>query len=366
MRNPRFSMLLAAAAAALCAAPAPAQKNTIDVKYQSIPRDFQELLKTDAGSWNSNFRLYDKLAAEQLWTDPNVIRDALDGLDTPGEAPTAIHVSCDEFGISLLVFAGDPDFQATTREGKVPRCTIELFLEPGTSETARIVPYYQMVINMLNPREECDVFDWLMEDREYRSLREHIAIDTRFLANGALMRLFVPWVPLFDRLPLDGQKNNIWRLSVIRWGAKGGGQTWGGEVHAHSGAGYIRFPDFTPAQKTAIRKHVLQTAWHEFHAFLKLPDYNPALVKPPANPLAEKVVHRSFMNYNEDFGFREFWLEQAIAERTALGRGTADLGAMSPEAQAAFYAEAADKLFNFRYDLEEAYGAYMNAKLLQR
>lgn len=366
MKITQFVILVTVAlATVLMAVPTLAQKNILDVDYRSIPGDFQNLLKTETAKWNFNFRQYDRMSAEQLWTDPNVIRNATEGLDTPGEAPTAIHVSCDDTGLTLLIFAGDPDLQETTRAGNTSRSTIEMFIEPGTSETTAIVPYYQMIIDMSNPKEECDIFDWLMEDREYRTLKGHVSAETRFLPNGCVMRLFVSWTPLFDRLPLDGGKNNIWRLSVIRWGAKGGGQTWGGTVHSHSGAGYIRFPDFTPAQKTAIRAQVLQTAWNDYHACLELPHYNPARVTPPENPLAAKVDHRSYMNYNEDFGFREYWLDKAVAERVALGNGIAGFGAMTQSAQETFYIEATDKLFNFRHDTSAAYREYMSTKLFE-
>ncbi len=71
----------------------------------------------------------------------------------------------------------------------------------------------------------------------------------------------------------------------------------------------------------------------------------------------------TFRFYAEDPGFRTYWLDQALKERLALGKQIAEFDSMDEAVQSRFCKTAYDKLYNFRYDLENAYRLYMDSKL---
>ena len=183
------------------------------------------------------------------------------------------------------------------------------------------------------------------------------------------MRFNFAWDPLFDRLPLESDKlDNFWRLSVIRWAD--GGQTWGGVVHQANQAGYIRWPDFTQEQKTAIRLHLLRRGWTHFRQLSSKPAYTSAggwggipICKAPYRQDELKETPRSYVNFGEDPDFRPI-LEKLTAERNALGPEIGRFPEMSPAEQIAFYDKASDMLFNFAYDVQAAYADFEASKVL--
>ena len=68
------------------------------------------------------------------------------------------------------------------------------------------------------------------------------------------------------------------------------------------------------------------------------------------------------MNYAEDPGFRPV-LARLRAACSALGPGLARFAEMEDGEQVAFYKKASQLLFNYRYDVEEAYRDYLLGKL---
>ena len=368
--KPYFHCLLAAIlAAGLAAAPARAEKNIIDVEYRTLPGDFEQLPRTEPEKWNFNFRPYGAMAASLLWTDPIMQRDVMAGEDAGEREPTAIYVCCDAEGLTVLVYAIESKMTKALEEGKpLPNSRLECFFTPGDADTSRIEHYYQFECQATEPKLP-GVYPWMMEDRTFRSIKPHIVIDSRQLDNGNVIKIFIPWAPLFDRLPLaPAKRDNFWRLSVIRW-ASSGAQTWGGVVHAANSAGYIRFPEFTPEQETAIRRTVLRQGWTSYKNTVTSTTVDPAKAIERLEPYYADLQGRlpqSYKNVNEDFGFRRAWLETAIRERDALGAQIAALERLAPAEQSAFYAAAADKLFNFGYDLEQAYGDYLAAAFFKK
>lgn len=339
----------------------PDAKNCLDVEFRELPANFETLLKTAPERWHFGFRPYGK-SASQLWTDPIVQRDALIGEDTE-KSVCAITVYCSEKGFDLLIFTSEPGFKKALEEGKnLPAGTSECFFTPGDADTSKIEHYYQFISNNINPKINC--YPWMMEDRTFRSIEDFITAETRFLPNGYLKRYHIPWDPLFDRLPFAKKRDNFWRLSVIT-----NRQTWGGTVHQANQAGYIRWPDFTPAQKTAMRKHVLLRGWNAYRAAVNSIDLN--LSRPFERNEAyfkEQFAHlpHSFKMYGEDFGFRRAYLEKAVADRDALGKTILAFETLSEKEQEEFYAKASDMLFNFRYDVEEGYRKYMKSLIFKR
>ena len=361
---------MVAIAASVCVSGAVrAEKNMIEAEFRDLPAHYERLLEAEPDKWNFNFRPYGAASADTLWSDPIVQRDAVSGRDLGDKAPTAVFASCNEDGFTILVFAGEPQFKDRLEQGlALPPSSLECFFAPGDADTSGIEHYYQFMCGANEPRIT-GVYPWFMEDRGFRTIEGRLQVDSRTLPNGNLLRIFVPWSPLFDRLPFTEKRDNFWRLSVIRWGAPGGGQTWGGVVHAATSAGYVRWPDFTDEQKTAIRKATLLKGWTAYKNLAGSRAVNPAVVNPRTEEYYTETIAalpQSFRNVNEDFGFGEAWLENASAKRNALGASIAAFETLSQAEQEAFYAKASDMLFNFGYDLEQAYADYLKAKIFAR
>lgn len=357
--------LLLGLAALLAGQPtARADRNVLDVEYRTLPADFETLPAREPEKWNFNFQPYGKSSAEMLWTDPIVRRAAVAG-DAAGAsaAPTALYACCDDEGFTLLVLAVETGLREALAQGRpAPRSTLECFFQPGDSDSSDLEHYYQF---LCETREPClkDILPWMTEDRSFRSIEGALQVTARELPHARVVRIRVPWEPLFDRLPFSRKADNLWRLSVIRWAASGG-QTWGGNVHQQTSCGYLRFPDFTPGQRAAMMRHCLGRAWDRYQAVLAAKDVSPDFVplggrqRPPFFLDALARSPHTFVNVNEDAAFRAAWLDGAVAARNALGAGLAAFDTLPPAEQAAFYARASDMLFNFRYDIEQAYGAY--------
>lgn len=364
--NRRLALALAAAVSAAAAFAADNAKNIADIVFEPLPADFGAFMKANPGRWNFGFRPYGD-AAGDLWTDPQLQRDVTGGKSVAGARPTAIAFSMDSRGLTALLFCGEPSMtNGYATSGDFPSPFAEFFICPGDADTGKIRHHYHMYYDGFKLEE----FPWLEADRDFRTLLPYTTFEEHELPNGVMLRLTYAWEGMFDYLPFvdAGKKDNFWRFSAIRW-APGGGQTWGGKVHAPSQAGYIRFPEFTPGQKTAIMAHVLKEGWKVFRASERDYRYNVGNGLPYADVNTnlyyreELAAHpRSFVNYAEDPGFRPE-LARLRAACSALGPGLSRFAEMAGDEQIAFYKKASQLLFNYRYDVEEAYREYLVRKL---
>ncbi len=366
----RAAGALSAAALLVSALPARGadldRKNSIAAEWRSLPLDYERLLAEEPQKWDFGFRRYNPYSAAMLWSDSTLQRDVVLGGELDGKSPTALYAACDETGFTLLLFAGEPGVTNALHTGKrVPGSSFECFFQPGDAEGCGLSHYYQFMASAYEPTVP-GVYPWLMEDRTFRSIEGALQVDARHLANGDVLRVFVPWDPLFDRLPFFGEKpDHIGRLSVIRW-AQTGGQTWGGNVHQQSTAGYLVFPDFTEAQQTAIMKRLLLAGWNRYKAACRKPAFDADLLPVNRFPVyvqqMESLPH-TFYAPAEDQAFRDAWIRPEIARRDALGPKIADFEAMPFAERLAFYREASGLLFNYHYDLLRAYGEWQENQL---
>ena len=363
MKNTRLSIAITALLLGALSLLADAGKNLLQVTYRDLPENAESLLKTEPASWDFNFRPYGS-SAGYLWSDPILQRNVVAGGQSE-KRMTAINVTCNERGFTLLVFCSEPALaEALAKTNSIPSPGIEFFFAPGDADTPKIEHYYQMYYG----DGDLDEFSWLERDRHFRPCLPYTTYDEKVLPNGFLVRFTFAWEPLFDRLPLDnGKLDNFWRLSVIRWADRG--QTWGGVVHQANQAGYIRWPAFTQEQKTAIREHLLRRAWTSFRKLSSKPAYTSAegwagipICKAPYRLDELKATPRSYVNFGEDPAFRPV-LEKLTAERNALGPEIARFREMSPEEQKTFYDKASDMLFNFAYDVQAAFADYKAEKI---
>jgi hypothetical protein len=354
-----ISLLLCASALADTASD---EKNLLDVDFTYLSNNGEEIFRQEAGRWNFNFRPYGS-SAGLLWADPIVQRNAAAG-NAGDKVMTGLDVVCNEEGFSILVLCYDPalaDYAAKTNDFPAP--SIELYFLPGDFDAPKIEHHYQLYIGKL--ASSLAEFSWLVEGPDFRPIKPFTVMHDYVLKEGAVLRRYdISWEPLFDRLPFTDKRDNLWRLSVCRW-APGGGQTWGGPVHQPAQAGYIRFPDFTPAQRTAIMESLLRKAWISFRSRSGKRDmvcsantWNSPQVRTEKFFLEETAeAPRSYVNYNEDPGFRPI-LEKLQAERMALAPTIGAFATLPPDEQLAFYEKASKMLFNYEYDVQAAYARY--------
>ena len=338
-------------------------KNVYDVAFRSLPADVTALPATEPETWNFNFRPYGDTG--MLWSDPILQRDVTSGASSGEKAATAINVTCDADGFTMLVLCAEPALATVyANTNAFPSPKIEFFFTPGDADTSKIEHYYQMYYS----NAKLDEYPWLTSGPDFRPCRPYTTFQEYVMQNAVLVRLNFSWEPLFDRLPIfPAKRDNFWRLSVIRWGNPS--QTWGGVVHQANQAGYIRWPDFTDAQKTAIMKGLLKKGWVSFMKQAGEPDYKTDRDWRGVNPIQalyrdaeNKADPRSYVNYNEDAGFRPI-LEKLTDERKALAPTIGVFETLPMAEQAAFYQKASEKLFNFRYAVEAAYEKYLADKL---
>lgn len=342
------------------------EKNIIDAEYRNLPADYWNLLQREPEKWNFNFRPYDSQFAEILWSDSQLQRNVVLGADLEGKQPSALYVSFNDEGFTLLLFAAEPNTNANLEKGSGrPASIFECFFMPGDADSQKFDHYYQFMCQATKPCID-GVFPWMMEDEFFRTIKGKMTGESHTLANGNIIKVFVPWEPLFDRLPfLGGKRDNIWRLSVIRW-ASSGGQTWGGTVHQQGKAGYMRFPEFTNEMKTRIMKNLLVRGWDAYKLYLRNEYMQPRILPINATQHYLRDLNRNLHTdivFAEDIPFFKTVLEPMIAEIDAYGKTIANFEKLSIDEQIKFYQTAAPKLYNTKYIMEKAYGEWQDDQI---
>lgn len=330
-------------------------KNVYSATFRTLPRDLKTFPEETPGEWDFNFRPYGK--TDMLWTDPILQRNVTSG--SSDKAATALHVSCDEKGFTVLVLSSEPQLKDSfANTNNYPSPTLEFFFAPGDADTPEITHYYQMMFDGVTLRE----FPWLVAGSDFRPCLPHTEAEEIRLKSAVLARISVRWDPLFDRLPIfPAKKDNFWRLSMIRWGAIS--QTWGGTVHQANLAGYIRWPEFTEEQKTAIMKNILVNAWISFNKDIGDVSYTVKTGWSGVNPMKahfrdeeNALDPRSYSNFNEDPAFRPV-LDEMVLRRKALAPKIGIFDNLPYREKVAFYKEASNLLLNFKYDVQKAYAS---------
>lgn len=358
-----------AMAAAIANAGAPAApvnfgaKNVIEAKFMEVPEACEDMLKTHPDDWNFSFRPYGN-SSQMLWTDPLTARAAVGGgTEFGGKHPTALNVTCNADGWTFLLLCVAPGInEALANTNALPVPSMEFFFVPGDTDTHLADSHYHFYWG----EGEFAHYPWCVQDRTWRNMLSAIRSECRRLPNGYLLRFTFPWEPLFDKLPFSDKADNFWRLQVVRWSSESA--TFGGVVHQQSRAGYVKFPEFTDGQKAEMMVRLLEKAWIQFQHERSSRPYNYAGGWNAPAPRTETFITehlatfpRTYVNYGEDPEFKPI-LETLVNERLALGAEIAAFRSMKPGEQLAFYTRASDMLFNFRYDVEEAYAAHLTDK----
>lgn len=128
----------------------------------------------------------------------------------------------------------------------------------------------------------------------------------------------------------------------------------------------MRFPQFTDAMKTRIMKILLVRGWDAYKLYLKQ-----AYLQPSILPVNASKHYISDLNSNphtdvifaEDIEFRKAVIDPMIAEIDAYGKTIANFEKLSIDEQIKFYQTAAPKLYNTKYIMQKAYGAWQEELL---
>jgi len=351
-------------------------KNICDVTWRALPNPVSELLELlPASRWNSGFRKYGS-TSDMLWTDTQVTRDVSAGQGFDINRFTKLAAVCDEDGFSVVVYCGEPALTNWwAKKADYPSPCIEFFFVPGDADTPAITPHHMGVYQKGAAKE----FAFMVQDRNCRRFAPYFTAGECVVGQAIMVRMTMDWEGLFDKLPIFADKaDNFWRLSVIRWADCG--FTWGGVVHQMNQAGYLRWPKFTEEQKLAIMRKTLVKGWNFYRTVASDYSYAPGggpgvpkdVVKMgyPVTNAAQYAVEelkanpQSYVNMNQDPAFCPE-LGRIFAERNALLPMIGEMDKRAPADREAFYRKAADMLFNCRYDIERAYGAYQQDLLLR-
>lgn len=344
-------------------------KNVLEVWEGNVPIEAETLLKTKADKWNFGFRPLSSTSTSWFWSDPIMQQRALSGETGEKEYPTAITAAWNHEGFSLVVYTVQPDLKEQLAKGSVPDGSFELYFAEGDNDTRELKPYYQFWISAEGGGKR-DNYPWTVYDRYDRNPNAYLQYRVRTLDNGYVHVITFPWEAFWDRLPFADRKDNFWRLGLTRFTPQAW-LTWGGKVHEASRFGYLRFPRFTAADRTKIRENLLKRAWVRFLAVKNTPNYNTPSAWGAPWPLDGRFleeerakVPETYWNYTQDPDFHPV-LAKLNAERMPLAAEIARFAEMSEEEQTAFYVKAADRLFNYRYDVEKAYTAFMNERIFK-
>ncbi|MGB2822919.1 MAG: hypothetical protein WBF17_18190 [Phycisphaerae bacterium] len=198
----------------------------------------------------ARFGPYSKAHAEGLVTDVSGQRGAQQGGEGDDDRPTAFYMAYNARGWHMFVLSREPDIQAIGDRGDRAG-TLEMAFSPGFEGAC----YYQWIANLAE--NDFHLYDWDSPHRNFRSLKGSLRCETIPLPGAFGTYVFIPWMSLYDKLPMDGGK---WPFSVIRW-KKGGGVTWGGKVHEIGRWGLVEWDKPTPQQKLAIQTAIVKRAW---------------------------------------------------------------------------------------------------------
>lgn len=212
-----------------------------------------ELVKSGSGK-EARFLPYNSESAKGLILDATTDRDVSSDPSLRNRE-TAFYMAYDAKGWSIYIHCQEPQIRKFIDDRK--DVSLEMFFSPGLAK----VPYYQMIVQQLT--NSVNHYDWGMPHRHYRSLKDVVRTESLALDSGFATFVFIPWEPLYDRVPLNGEN---WRFSLMRWGPS---VTWGGRVHDSGNFGLVHFEKPSASQRLEIERPLLRTAWFRFQATAK-------------------------------------------------------------------------------------------------
>lgn len=249
---------------------------------------------------------------------------------------TGVHIVCDRTGLHIFIRCDDPDIEGVvlgTRKGD----GLELLLRPG--EDAAYHSWYFRAAPV--DTEDPWVVNWATPTKRYRLTGDFVEKDAAATADGFAAHTFIPWLAVYDKLPVDGA---AWKFGLQRWGKAP--STLSGLVHELARALQLEF-DFKPQELTALKRAVATMAFNEY-----------------------KTVRRDkgafIQTWNDkvlgDPEFYESEVKDLIAELDAAGE---KLMAPAPDAEiAAIYEQVVPLWAEIEYVIADRRAAYLKERLL--
>ncbi len=113
-------------------------------------------------------------------------------------------------------------------------------------------------------------------------------------------------------------------------------------------------------------KHLLVRGWDRFHEVLAMPRHSFDLL--PVNSNQSFVRDEAKWPHTQismaaDRAFRDTVMKPLVDARAAYGKKIVDFEKLPYAEREAFYREAAPKLFNVEYDLQQAWGDWQEEKI---
>ena len=244
---------------------------------------------------------------------------------------TAFYMLYDKAGWHMFVLSGEPNMEKILAEGKKAGA-LEMYFTTGKGEA-----YYQWIIG--HPKGKLSVFDWGSPYRNYRKLADYLKTETVAYDNSWGTYIFIPWVAIYDKLPLNG---NDWPFGFIRW-SPGGGVSWGegGRVHEIGKWGLVEWEKPSPEVAGLIRSNILKKAWGKYKNIRKV---ETARWKDP------------------ELGDPKFYattLAPAIAELDKIEKRINSLDKMGSDEIKKLYEDAVGDLMEFNYKVAELRKRYL-------
>lgn len=339
------------------------EKNILDVRYCDVPGNFESLLKTHADQWNFNFMPYGKDEGV-LWSDPAVRRDAISGGSDNAKRVTAVFGACNEQGLTILVFCAEPELKKSLAEAKaLPGSMLEMYFAPGDADNNNLQHWYQFIFGQTDVDKNASDFPWLERDRNFKRIKHELKVETRIINTGYISKVFIPWSLLDNRMPFSAKKDNFWRIGIMRW-CPGTSQTWGGAVQAVTSTGYFRLPEFTAAQKDAIRKNILLRAWNDFQEQYLVVNGVDGMEE-PWRLERDKAHPRSYITMREEREFMTEVMPAILPEFTQIGKDIARYDELT-ETQKESLLIRAKRLKQFSFVWQTAYADYLKNKFFSK
>lgn len=166
---------------------------------------------------------------------------------------TGIHMIFDEEGFHIFIQGQVPNIQ-DVKLGKDFAESLEMLLRPGQDKA-----YHSWYLERIPANADPHQVNWATPSRNYRNTYEMLKCDTTLTNDGYVAHTFIPWLSVYDRLPVDG---NVWCFGVQAWKAN---RTISGLVHELERALKLRF-EFTPKQLTDLKRNLAIAAFNRYNA----------------------------------------------------------------------------------------------------
>ena len=287
----------------------------------------------------TRFHDYNQRNADRLFADITTRRAVANDQGKKGYffRNTGFYMGYDELGWHIFVLCGDRDIQDKVAGGESAGA-LEMFFTPSLGGDV----YYQWIITL--PAGKVSLYDWSSPHRGYRPLEGYYKSETVVSGEDIGTYIFIPWLAVYDTLPLDGE---TWRFGCIRW-SPAGGLTWGGKVHETGQWGHVEFDRPTLTQTRAIKLSIARRAFGRY------------------KKARATLTTRWADAMTGDRAFFDAKVKPAVERLDAYGESLEDHASLSRREVDELFQDAAPDWMEFGYLVSELRHAYLEGRLVSR